>query len=171
MIVDTSAVLAIVFREPGHESLIDRLAGADSIAMGTPTLAETGIGLRSRLGAAADGILERLLDEFGIEEIPFGELHWREAVDAFRRYGGGQHAAGLDFGDCLTHATASLSGRLGDVIRDEFNVEHQALTAQEAQCLIALRNADELRNRAASAHEKELVAYLQKAFRHLRPKK
>jgi ribonuclease VapC len=55
-------------------------------------------------------MLERLLDEFGIQEIPFGEIHWREAVDAFRRYGKGRHAASLNFGDCMTYATVKLAG-------------------------------------------------------------
>jgi ribonuclease VapC len=110
MIVDTSALLAIVFREPGYEELIDRLVNAEAIACGAPTLAETGIVLRARLGQKADGLLERLLDEFAIQEISFGELHWREAVDAYRRYGKGHHKANLNFGDCMAYAIAKLSG-------------------------------------------------------------
>jgi ribonuclease VapC len=110
MIVDTSALLALVFKEPGFEDLVDRLTTAPAVAAGTPTLAETGVVLTARLGAAADGLLERLLDEFEIQEIPFGEIHWREAVSAFRRWGKGPHAAGLNFGDCLTYAAARLSG-------------------------------------------------------------
>src|SRR5688572_18888412 len=110
MIVDTSAFLSIVFREPGFEGLVDRLTSAERLAAGTPTLAETGIVLRARLGTAADGLLERMLDEFAIQEIPFGELHWREAVDAFRKFGKGRHQAALNFGDCLTYAATSLSG-------------------------------------------------------------
>ena len=110
MIVDSSAILAIVFREPGYEDLLDRIAAAPAVAAGTPTLAEIGIVLHARLGAAAHGLLERMLDELGIQEIPFGEIHWREAVDAFRRYGRGHHPASLNFGDCLTYAAARLSG-------------------------------------------------------------
>jgi ribonuclease VapC len=110
MIVDTSALLAIVFQKPGHECLIDELLGAQAVAAGTPTLAETGIVLSARLGSDAHGIVERLLDEFGIQEIPFGELHWREAVEAYRRYGKGRHAARLNFGDCMSYASAKLSG-------------------------------------------------------------
>lgn len=110
MIVDSSALLAIVFREEGHERLLEKLAAADAPAAGTPTLAETGIVLRARLGDAADGLLERILDEFAVQEIPFGEIHWREAVDAYRRFGKGDHAAGLNFGDCMTYAVARLTG-------------------------------------------------------------
>ncbi|MBR9990243.1 MAG: type II toxin-antitoxin system VapC family toxin [Gemmatimonadetes bacterium] len=120
MIVDTSVLLAIVFREEGYDRLVDELAAADAVAAGTPTLAETGIVLSARLGAAADGMLERLLDEFAIQEIPFGEIHWREAVDAFRRYGKGRHRAALNFGDCMTYATARLAGESLTFIGDDF---------------------------------------------------
>jgi ribonuclease VapC len=120
MIIDTSVLLAIVFREPGCERLIDRLAAADAVAAGTPTLAEAGIVLSARLGASADGLLERLLDEFGVQEIPFGEVHWREAVDAFRRYGKGRHPAALNFGDCMTYATARLAGEPLFFVGDDF---------------------------------------------------
>ena len=66
--------------------------------------------LRARLGEAAHGILERLLEELGVQEVPFGEIHWREAVDAFGRFGKGRHPAGLNFGDCMTYAVARLAG-------------------------------------------------------------
>ena len=110
MIVDTSALLAVVFQEPGWETVLERLLASPGSAAGTPTLTETGIVLQARLGEDARGLLERLLDELGIQEVPFGEIHWREAVDAYRRFGKGRHTAGLNFGDCMTYAVASLAG-------------------------------------------------------------
>ncbi len=110
MIVDSSALLAVIFREPGYQELINRVEAADAVTAGAPTLAETGIVLHSRLGEASRGLLERVLDELGIQEIPFGEIHWREAVEGFRRFGKGHHPAALNFGDCLTYAAARLSG-------------------------------------------------------------
>lgn len=110
MIVDTSALLAVIFRERGFEELLDRLGNAEAVAAGSPTLAETGIVLQARIGQAADGVLERVLDEFAIEEIPFGSIHWREAVDAYRQWRKGRHEAGLNFGDCMTYAVARLAG-------------------------------------------------------------
>jgi len=53
------------------------------------------------LGNPAKSLLAKLLQEFGISEIPFGEAHWREAVDAYERFGRGRHPARLNFGDCL----------------------------------------------------------------------
>lgn len=109
MILDSSAVLSILFREPGTDALIGRILAADLVAIGTPTLAETGIVLTARLGPDGRGILERFLDEFVVQEIPFGEPHWRAAVDAYERYGKGRDPAGLNFGDCLAYATALVS--------------------------------------------------------------
>ncbi len=109
MIVDTSAIVAVVFREPAFEALLERLAVAAALAAGAPTLAETSIVLSARLKRNARGLLERLLQEFRIESIPFTDAHWRTAHDAYLRYGKGRHAAGLNFGDCLSYATAKLA--------------------------------------------------------------
>jgi ribonuclease VapC len=110
MVVDASALLAIVFQEPGFESLLDRIEAADAVAAGTPSLTETGILLHARLGTDAHGLLERMLDELAVQEVPFGEIHWREAVDAYHRFGKGRHPAALNFGDCMTYAVAKLAG-------------------------------------------------------------
>lgn len=61
-------------------------------------------------GPGYEAMLDRFLDDFGIREITFGEVHWREAVDAFRRFGKWRHPAALNFGDCLTCAAARLAG-------------------------------------------------------------
>lgn len=120
MIVDSSALLAIVFREPGFEEILHRVMSADAVAVGAPTLAETGIVLAARLDDDAHGMLERLLDELGIQEIPFGEIHWREAVDAYRRFGKGRHEARLNFGDCMTYAVAALAAEPLLFVGDDF---------------------------------------------------
>lgn len=109
MIVDTSALVAVTFREPGYQDLVARLAGAPTAGIGAPTLAETGLVLASRLGRDSRDLVIRLLDEFSIEEVSFGDQHWREAVDAYLRFGKGRHKARLNFGDCLTYAVARLA--------------------------------------------------------------
>lgn len=120
MIVDSSALLAVVFREPGFEEILEEMMAADAVAVGAPTLAETGIVLAARLEDDAHGMLERLLDELGIQELPFGEIHWREAVDAYRRFGKGRHEARLNFGDCMTYAVAALAGEPLLFVGDDF---------------------------------------------------
>ena len=110
MILDSSVLLAVIFREPGHEELLATIRDAEIVAAGAPTLTETAIVLEARLGDRAPGLLERLLDELGVQEISFGSVHWREALEAFRLFGRGRHPAALNFGDCMTYATARLTG-------------------------------------------------------------
>lgn len=110
MIVDTSALVAVVLREPGYEAVLDKLAAPDAIAaIGTPTVTELGIVLTARLGSDARLLVVDLLDRMQITTVPFGDEHWREAIDAFWRFRRGRHRAGLNFGDCLTYAVARLA--------------------------------------------------------------
>jgi ribonuclease VapC len=120
MIVDTSALIAIVFKEPGHEELIQKISETEYLGIGTPTLAETGIVLSARLRGGGRTILARLCQELGLAQIPFGEAHWREAVDAYERFGRGRHPARLNFGDCLSYATAKLAGQPLLYVGDDF---------------------------------------------------
>jgi ribonuclease VapC len=120
VILDSSALLAIVFREAGWENLLDRIREAEIVAAGAPTLTETGIVLDARLGDRAPGLLERLLDELGVQEITYGSVHWREALEAYRRFGKGRHQAALNFGDCMTYAVARLTGEPLLCVGDDF---------------------------------------------------
>ena len=120
MIVDSSALLALIFREPGYDEIRRALSSAEFVAAGAPTLTETGIVLEASLGPSAHGLLERLLDEFEIQEVSFGAIHWREALDGFRRYGKGRHPAALNFGDCMTYAVARLTGEPLLCVGDDF---------------------------------------------------
>ena len=108
MILDSSAIVAIVYREPEFETLVRKLRKADVIGIGAPTATETGIVLQARLGIDGRNLLERFLQEFDIQIVPFEDAHWREAMDAYRRFGKGRHPAALNFGDCLSYATASI---------------------------------------------------------------
>ncbi len=109
MILDTSVIVAIVMKEPHHEELVSKLRAAGTLGIGTPTLTETGMVLSARLGVEPQALLDRFLRDFGVMPVPFGELHWREALDAFRRFGKGRHPAALNFGDCLSYATAKVA--------------------------------------------------------------
>ncbi len=109
MIVDTSAVVAIVLREPGFEAIESKLATASISAIGAPTLAETGLVLTARLGENAGPLLSRFLQETRTSIVPFVEDHWRVAIDAHVKFGKGRHRARLNFGDCLTYAVAKLA--------------------------------------------------------------
>jgi ribonuclease VapC len=110
VILDSSAIVAILLRQPGYESLLEHLTQEPSPGAGAPTLVETGIVLTAKLGASGHSLLARFVKESGLEILPFGEEHWEAAVQAFQRFGKGRHPARLNFGDCLTYATAQLTG-------------------------------------------------------------
>ena len=109
MIIDSSAILAILFREAAAEALLSTIVNADFAGIGAPTAAETGVVLTNRLGQNATGSLLRFFEETGIEIVPFTDLHWQRAIDAYARFGKGRHPAALNFGDCMTYATAALA--------------------------------------------------------------
>jgi ribonuclease VapC len=109
LIIDSSAILAIFFRETGAEELLSAILDADFAGIGSPTAAETGLVLTGRLQTNATGSLLRFFEETGIEIVPFTNLHWQRAIDAFSRFGKGRHPAALNFGDCMTYATTVLA--------------------------------------------------------------
>ena len=121
MILDSSVIVAITLREPGHEELVGKLRSADALGIGAPTLTEAGIVLSARLGVEPQALLDRFLRDFGVVPVAFGELHWREALEAFRRFGKGRHPAALNFGDCLSYAAARLAGHPLLFVGDDFS--------------------------------------------------
>lgn len=120
MILDTSAILAVLFKEPGYETLVEKLLEPGNKGVGTPTLSEAGLVLTGRLEGDAEAMLWSILQQFEVVSVPFGERHWRAAVEAFRRFGKGRHPAALNFGDCLTYATAKLADRPLLFVGDDF---------------------------------------------------
>jgi ribonuclease VapC len=120
MTLDSSALIAILFAEPGYLDLVDRILQADHVRVATPTLVEASIVFAGRRGAPAAGAVEGLLAELAISVVPFGEAEWRSASDAFRRFGRGRHAAALNFGDCLAYASASVAGDSLLFVGDDF---------------------------------------------------
>lgn len=110
MILDTSALVALVVREPGYERLIGVIEKAPYLGIGAPTLVELGIVLSARLRMDARGLIARILTEMEIEVLPFGPDHANVALDAWLRFGKGRHPASLNLGDCHSYATASLAG-------------------------------------------------------------
>lgn len=121
MIIDTSALAAVVFREEGHEDLLDRIAGEDPpAAVPAHVLVELGMVLAARLGVDPRPLISGLVDRCGLEVIPFTSAHWSSAVGAALRFGRGTHPAGLNFGDCLSYAAADLAGEPLLFVGDDF---------------------------------------------------
>ena len=110
MVLDSSAIVAIHLREPGHERLIERIDDAEVVVVGVPTLLESAMVLTARLGHDARPMLFAFLRRVEAEVIAFNEEHLDAAANAFLRFGRGRHAAALNFGDCMSYAVASVAG-------------------------------------------------------------
>ncbi len=110
MTLDASVVIAILLCEPGSPDLVDRILEADVVRIGTPTLVETAVVLAHKRQRPSLEELKALIDELGITVIPFDAQHWEAAASAFERFGRGRHKAALNFGDCMTYATAAVAG-------------------------------------------------------------
>lgn len=109
MILDSSALIAVLFAEPGYLDLVDRILDADRAGVGAPTLVETGLVFIGRGGGRNAEAVEGLIEELHVSVVAFGPAEWQIAVGAFRRFGRGRHPAALNFGDCLAYATAKTS--------------------------------------------------------------
>jgi ribonuclease VapC len=120
MIIDSSAILAVILKEPGYERIVHELAAARATRIGAPTRLETGIVLTARLGPRGKTVLARFLQENSVETVAFGEAHASLALDAYSRFGKGRHPAALNFGDCCTYAVASLAGEPLLCLADDF---------------------------------------------------
>ncbi|MCC6245384.1 MAG: type II toxin-antitoxin system VapC family toxin [Gemmatimonadaceae bacterium] len=120
MIIDSSALVAIVLQEPEAHDLLRRMRDAASLSIGAATLLEAGIVLSARLNADARGLLARLLQESGIAVVDLTEAHFGAAMDAWLRYGKGRHPAALNFGDCLSYAISVVADEPLLCIGDDF---------------------------------------------------
>ena len=109
MILDSSAVVAVIREEEGYDRLVKAIEGAGEIAIGAPTAVECSLALVRRFGVVGRLMLSRFLEQNEVITVPFDERHWSVAADAQIRYGKGQHPARLNYGDCLAYATAKVA--------------------------------------------------------------
>lgn len=110
MVIDTSAVIAILQDEPERPQLMDRIVEASTRLISAASAVETSMIVLSRRGQSGLDILRDFLARTQIETVPFSPDHVELAVDAFRRYGKGRHRAGLNLGDCFSYALAKATG-------------------------------------------------------------
>jgi len=107
MVIDTSAIIALLLGEPETADFVPAIAAASTRAMSAASYLESAIVILARSGPRALEKLDRLLDDLEIDVVPFGREHAALAVTAYQRYGKGSgHAADLNFGDCFSYALA-----------------------------------------------------------------
>lgn len=109
MIVDTSAILAIFLAEPERAQFLKLMNQAETRRISAVNVLETGIVLEARRGEAAGREFDLFLHRAQFEVVPADSDQVEIARIAWRKYGKGRHAAGLNFGDCFAYALAKVT--------------------------------------------------------------
>lgn len=121
MIVDTSAVVAVIKREAGWEAIDRALSDATTPRMSAGTQLELGIVVDQARDPELSRLVDALLRDWSVEIEPVTAEHARIAREAYRDYGRGSgHRARLNYGDCFAYALASQSGEPLLYVGDDF---------------------------------------------------
>jgi ribonuclease VapC len=111
MVIDTSAVVAILKAEPEARALLTKLAGAAVCRLSAASFVEAGLVIRHDVTGTYAQALETLIKEFNIQIEPVTERQARIALDAYNRFGRGTgHRASLNYGDCFSYALTKDTG-------------------------------------------------------------
>ena len=121
MVLDTSAIVALVLKEPGHERLAVLIDQAQEVLIGAPSVLEAAMVLSSRMRQDARPVLQVLLRQVRALVVPFDDDHVWAATGGFLRFGRGRHAAALNFGDCMSYAVAGVAGQPLLYVGDDFS--------------------------------------------------
>lgn len=110
MVIDTSAIMAILLGEAAAGQLVEALEADRTRLVSAATVVETSLVVLGRFGEMGDPQVDRLLRGIGAEVVPVGLEQVAIARDAALRFGRGRHPAALNFGDCFSYALAMESG-------------------------------------------------------------
>jgi ribonuclease VapC len=110
MVIDSSAVLAILFQEPEAELFASAISDDPMRLMSTVSLLEAAIVMEARKGPAGGRELDLLLHKARIEIVSFNSEQAEIARDAWLCFGKGRHSAALNIGDCCSYALSRSSG-------------------------------------------------------------
>ena|SRR5436305_11066956 len=110
MVIDSSALFAILNDEPERHAFNEAIQAAQSRVMSAATLVEVSIIVETRFGAQGLYDLDLFVEKAGIEVLAVDREQAYAARKAFSRFGKGRHAAGLNYGDCFSYALATVRG-------------------------------------------------------------
>ncbi len=110
MIVDTSAVLAILFEEPEAEAYAVAIARAESCKMSAANYVEAGIVVESLTKDSGSRQFDAFLRRASVVIEPVTEEQAHAARQCYTDFGKGRHPAALNFGDCFAYALAKVLG-------------------------------------------------------------
>ncbi|MCQ8127544.1 type II toxin-antitoxin system VapC family toxin [Methylomonas rivi] len=106
MVVDSSALIAVLLMEPGAEQFLQQLAESEALYLSPASLLETAMVIEYKKGKVGADKLDELLAELMPIIVPFDHQQALLARTAWREYGKGRHPAKLNFGDCCSYALA-----------------------------------------------------------------
>jgi ribonuclease VapC len=121
MVIDTSAIIAILLNEPVAVRLVAAVEAEPRRLVSAATVVEASLVIIGRFGDAGEPQLDRLLRTIGADVVPVGEEQVTLARDAALRFGRGRHVAGLNFGDCFSYALSVASGESLLFVGDDFS--------------------------------------------------
>jgi ribonuclease VapC len=127
IVVDTSAIVAILFDEDGSDEL-ERHLLEERCVMSAATRVELGIVIEAKTGPAGTQLLDELLARVQIEVMPMDAGLAELAIVAWRRFGRGRHEAGLNLGDTFSYALAQHLGQPLLFVGDDFSQTDVAVT-------------------------------------------
>jgi ribonuclease VapC len=110
MVIDTSALTAILRKEPERDRFLRAIATAPNRLLSAVTALEAAIVMEGRFGPEAGADLELFVYEAKLEVVPFDARQCEAARMAWKKYGKGNHPASLNLGDCCVYALARISG-------------------------------------------------------------
>lgn len=121
MIIDTSAIVAIALNGPERDRLVDAILHAPAARISAASVVEISAVLMRRMAPEDFRRVERLIDQLGIETVPFDAEQAASATRSYRDFGRGSgHPAGLNLGDCYSYALADVTGEPLLYVGDDF---------------------------------------------------
>ena len=129
MVIDTSAIVAILLNEPSAAQLVAAVEADRTRLVSAAAVVETSLVLLGRYGEVGDSQLDRMLRAIGADVVPVGEDQVVLARDAALRFGRGRHPAALNFGDLFSYALAGARDQPLLFVGDDFAKTDVAVAA------------------------------------------
>lgn len=143
MVIDTSALLAILLDEPERRAFNEAIDAAESRVMSTATFVEASMVIESRFGAEGLRDLDLFIERAGIALATVDSEQAHVARRAFSRFGKGRHQAGLNYGDCFSYALATVLGEpllyKGDDFPQRVSGSHETASRRTINRIMAMR--------------------------------
>ena len=110
MVVDSSALMAILCGEPEALAFRNAIKTTHNRLLGAPARVEASMVALGRRGEPGLEQMQALIERLELDVVALSDEQATLAIEAFRRFGKGRHAAGLNFGDCFSYALAKATG-------------------------------------------------------------